>query len=237
MMDQTGEEKFVSREKRLTFAFGLRSIVLSGLLFAPIFCLIPASTSAVRLLADEGQEESAGAEAATTLDLEGIEEDGSLSRAFPKVRISDNLEELPPAVAKFYDALMKAARTGEVENLRPLFGPRASWPQLGFDDFDDPITFLMDSSNDGYARETLAILLEIMQSDYAVLYEGTPQELYVWPYFAEVDLEKLTSPELVQMYKLVAYQDLEEMLMFGAYFFFRLGIDKDGNWQYFLAGD
>lgn len=204
-------------------------LLILGLLVTPV--------RAAQLLQDEGQITAPQSEVTTLPDLNALESDGSLPLPLPNVRIVSDLDTLPPAVRAFYDRLMTAALTGEVENLRGLFGARVTWPQLGFDDYDDPITFLKDSSNDGEARETLAILIEIMESDFAIVDEGTDRARYVWPYFAEVNLEKLSSTELVQMYKLVAYQDLEEMLMFGSYFFFRLGIDKDGNWQYFLAGD
>jgi hypothetical protein len=66
---------------------------------------------------------------------------------------------------------------------------------------------------------------------------GTSDELYVWPYFAQVPLEALTPSQLVELFTLVTAADYEDMRSYGSYTFFRVGIAPDGRWLFFLAGD
>jgi hypothetical protein len=66
---------------------------------------------------------------------------------------------------------------------------------------------------------------------------GTPQELYVWPYFFAVPLEKLDPRQRVELFKIVTAGDYEDMQQFGAYIFYRLGITPEGRWAFFVAGD
>ena len=67
--------------------------------------------------------------------------------------------------------------------------------------------------------------------------EGTPQEMYVWPYFAHVPLQRLTSEQKVELFRIVTRSDYKKMKEFGAYIFYRVGIAPDGTWHFFVAGD
>lgn len=151
------------------------------------------------------------------------------------VRTDPNL--LPEPARKLREEIIAAARTGDVEALGPIFARQQHVPQLTFDEVKDPVSFLRDTSNDGEGRETLAIIEELLDAPYAVYNEGSENEVFVWPYFVATDLELLTPEQLVELYKIVSHQDLEEMQAFGGWFFYRISISAKGEWLAFVAGD
>lgn len=152
-------------------------------------------------------------------------------------RISYDVTLLPKAVQKKRQALINAARTGNVGALRAIFDANGYVPALVYDEIDDPIQHLRDTSGDGEGQEILAILLEVLQAGYAHVAPDTDEEIYVWPYFAHIRLDTLSPQQRVELFTLVTAGDYEDMKAFGAYNFFRVGISPDGIWQYFLAGD
>ncbi|MEC9244290.1 MAG: hypothetical protein VYB05_05930, partial [Pseudomonadota bacterium] len=101
----------------------------------------------------------------------------------------------------------------------------------------DPLDFLIELSGDEGGQEILAILLEVLQAGYVHLDAGTPQEMYVWPYFFAIPLESLDKKQRVELFTLVTAGDYEDMKSFGAYIFYRVGITPDGHWAFFVAGD
>jgi len=134
--------------------------------------------------------------------------------------------------------LIDAAKSGDIEKLRPLLGTGDSATQLSLADItDDPVAFLKSQSGDEDGEEILAIMEEVLSAGYVHLDAGTPEELYVWPYFFAYPLDKLTPQQKVEMYKIVTASDFEEMQNFGNYIFFRLGISPDGHWAFFVAGE
>ena len=112
-------------------------------------------------------------------------------------------------------------------------------PNLGADaDQDkDPIAFLKSLSGDPEGREILAILSEVLDAGYVHVDIGTPQEAYIWPYFARYPIDTLTPPQMVELFRILTSSDYDEMKSFGAYMFYRVGIAPNGTWTYFEAGD
>ena len=135
------------------------------------------------------------------------------------------------------EQILAAARSGDVEKLRPVLESNEMPPTLSLSQIDDPIEFLKQSSGDPNGRELLAILTEILEAGWVHVDVGTPQEMYIWPYFARFPLNKLTPPQEVELYRILTAADVEEMRDFGAYIFYRVGIAPDGTWHYFVAGD
>jgi hypothetical protein len=152
--------------------------------------------------------------------------------------IGGAVEDLPVPVQRMRDMIMQAARDADYEALRPLLGTGAGATQLSFGVLDgDPIEFIRSLSGDPEGFEILAILLEVLEAHHAVFDPGTPNEIYVWPYFVATSLDDLTPKQRVELFKLVTSGDYEEMRMFGAYVFYRVGITPDGRWRFFVAGD
>ena len=144
--------------------------------------------------------------------------------------------ELPEPVREKRRMLMEAAMSGDIEQLRALMQTEDEPPSVALSDPGDPIEYLKALSADAEGREILAILLEVLEDGFVHVAEGTEDELYVWPYFAQYPLEALTPEQLVELFTLVTAADYQDMRSYGAYTFFRVGIAPDGRWLFFLAG-
>ena len=152
--------------------------------------------------------------------------------------VGGSLDELPAAVRKTREMIMEAARRADFEALRPLIGSGEERTQLSFGGEEgDPLEFLRSLSGDEEGHEILAILMEVLEADYAIFDPGTPNEIFVWPYFVATSLEDLTPMQRVDLFKLVTSGDFEDMRAFGAYIFYRAGISPEGRWLFFVAGD
>lgn len=152
--------------------------------------------------------------------------------------IGGPVEDLPAPVQRMREEIMKATRDADFEALRSLLGSGTEATQLSYGVIDgDPIDYIRSLSGDPEGYEILAILLEVMEAGYAVFDPGTPNEIYVWPYFTATSLDDLTPIQRVELFKLVTSGDYEEMRAFGAYIFYRVGITPDGKWRFFVAGD
>lgn len=156
----------------------------------------------------------------------------------PRARLADvryGIDQLPPPVAETRLKLIEAARTGDIEALRPVFGAQRTQPLVaGTDYVDDVVAELRHQSGDEGGREILAILIEVLETGHVHIAEdGT----YVWPYFAEVSLGELGPPQLVELYRLLTSIDVEVLQSMGFYSFYRVGIAEDGRVRYFSAGE
>ncbi|WP_173931270.1 cytoplasmic protein [Chelativorans sp. Marseille-P2723] len=178
---------------------------------------------------------------ATIASPQGGEAQGDAMRHDPDQGTPEILYDvgaLPEPVKRMRQLIIEAARSGDLERLRPLIGSGLSATQLALGALEgDPIDFLREVSGDEDGQEILAILLEIMEAGFVRLNPGTEEELYVWPYFFAIPLEDLTPEQRVELFTIVTAGDYEEMKNFGAYIFFRSGITPDGRWVYFVAGD
>jgi hypothetical protein len=144
---------------------------------------------------------------------------------------------MPEPVRETWRALIAAARSGDIEQLRPIVDAQPEPPLFAFDDVGDPIAHLRSLSGDAEGREILAILLEVLEAGFMHVDEGTPHEMYIWPYFARYPIEQLTAEQMVELFTILTAGDYRDMLSYGAYIFFRVGIAPDGQWLFFVAGD
>ncbi len=164
-------------------------------------------------------------------------EDKADEPAVPAEIVLD-MNQLPEPVKKMRVAIVEAAASGDIERLRPLMKNGNDTTQVSIGDApEDPIAALKSLSGDKEGREVLGILLDIISTSAAHIDKGTPNELYVWPYFAEKPLDSLTPPEIVELYRIVTAADVSDMKEFGSYNFYRIGISPDGKWKFFVAGD
>lgn len=181
----------------------------------------------------------------TAPDGEAPDHDGSPDAARPDVdpnapipEIVYNLDRLPEPVRRMHDLLVEASKTGDVEKLRPLLDTGEDGTQLSLGGTDgDPIALLRGESGDKEGIEILAILEEVLSAGYVHMDAGTPNEMYVWPYFLAVPLDRLTPGQKVELFKILTAGDYEEMKSYGSYIFYRVGITPEGRWSFFVAGD
>lgn len=148
-----------------------------------------------------------------------------------------DLDKLPPPVRRLREQIIEAALTGDIEKLRPIFEATGEPPVVSFGDIDDPIDYLKSISGDPEGREILAILIEVLEAGFVHVEIGTPEDMYVWPYFARFPPDGLSGPQMVELFKLLTAGDYEEMKIYGTYLFYRVGIGPDGVWKFFVAGD
>lgn len=152
------------------------------------------------------------------------------------VEVLSDISKIPAPVARMRELIVEAAASGDIERLRPLLGKGPTQTQVG-DGQDDPIDTIKSLSGDGEGLELLAIMLDLLSTGFVVVDKGTPDELYVWPYFAEKPLSSLTPPEKVDLLRLVTAGDYAGMEEFGSYNFYRIGITPDGQWKFLQGGD
>ncbi|SDB29417.1 hypothetical protein [Bauldia litoralis] len=145
---------------------------------------------------------------------------------------------LPTPVRRLREQILEAAASGDIERIRPIIEANGEPPAFSYNDIgDDPIEYLRSLSTDPEGREILAVLSEMLETGYVHYGEGTPDEMYVWPYFAHYPVELLTGPQIVELLKIVYPGDYEDMKTFGTYLSYRVGLAPDGTWRYFLVGE
>ncbi len=156
----------------------------------------------------------------------------------PIPEVQYDTSKLPAAVSALRDQLLAVSKSGDIQKLRPLIGLGDDQTQLSLAGIDgDPIDYLKSLAGDEDGQEILAILEEVLSAGYVHLDVGTSEELYVWPYFFAVPIDKLTGPQRVELFKIVTAGDYEEMKTYGSYIFYRVGITPQGKWAFFVAGE
>ena len=161
---------------------------------------------------------------------------GNIDKAAPPEIITD-LSRLPPAVARMRERILSAARSGDLQKLVTVMQSNETMPVFSFSNDKDPAAYWRRNYPDSQGVELLSILVGILETGFVHAESGTPQEVYLWPYFARAPLNTLTPEQKVELFRLITGSDFKEMLEFGAYQFYRLGIGPDGTWHFFVAGD
>jgi len=155
----------------------------------------------------------------------------------PTSEIIIDLSRLPAPVAATRERILAAAHSGELRRLVAVMQSSPTLPIFSQSSGQDPITYWRTNYPDSDGVEILATLIDILETGFVHVDEGTPQEMYVWPYFARVPLRTLTSAQKVDLFKIVTGSDYKDMLGAGSYNFFRVGIGRDGSWRFFVTGN
>lgn len=148
--------------------------------------------------------------------------------------ISDDISKLPERVQKMHEKILNAAKSGNIEQMRPVLESNEILPLVNFGTETNPIRYWKSISKDGTGRDILKIITKIFQSKYAILKPGTSEENYIWPYLAELPLKDLTPSQQVELGQIIKAPDLEQMQKGGKYNYYYAGIGKDGTWHFFL---
>lgn len=162
----------------------------------------------------------------------------SVEPTTPPAEVIYDIEKAPEPVRRMRQLIIDAATTGDISKLKPLMNPGPDQTAVPLQDPEqDPIEALKAISGDSEGVEILAILLDIFSTGFVQLDKGTPEETYVWPYFAGKSLGLLTPKEKVELLRIVTAGDVAEMQEYGNYNFFRVGITPDGRWKFLTVGD
>jgi hypothetical protein len=151
------------------------------------------------------------------------------------VQLGRDVSKLPPEVQRMRQAILKAATSGEVEELRVPIDMNELPPVFAKERVPDPIAHLKAASADGNGREILAILYNLMTTGYAIKDAGTKNEMIVWPYHAAIPLTGLNPSQEVEIYRFLPPARVKEMAAAGRYAYYSVGIGRDGVWHYFTA--
>jgi hypothetical protein len=143
---------------------------------------------------------------------------------------------LPDAVGRMRAAMLGAAMSGEIEALRIPVEMNEIPPMLAREKISDPVLHWKTISGDGQGREIMAIMVELFRTGFTRKATGTGNDMYVWPYFAEVPLDALTPAQEVELLTLITPDRLKAMRTSGKYDHYQIGIAHDGTWHFFWNG-
>jgi hypothetical protein len=158
----------------------------------------------------------------------------------PLPKVHYGTEGLPRPVLDMREAILAAVEAGDVEELRHAFDLNDPKPDLGAPPNTDPVAHWKRLSGDGQGREVLAALSLILEAGYVALPLGPDLENnlhYVWPYFAEWPLDRLTPRQEVELLRLVSPAAARTMKEQGKYTHWRLVIGADGSWHALRKAD
>jgi hypothetical protein len=155
--------------------------------------------------------------------------------AAQEVQIGRDVTKLPPKVQRMRLAILNAATSGDVEELRVPIEMNEIHPIFTSANVADPIAYLKSVSADGNGRQILAILYNLLTTGYAIKNPRTKQETIVWPYHAVIPLDRLTPSQEVEIYRFLAPARVKDMAASGKYSFYRVEIGHDGVWHYFSS--
>ncbi len=169
--------------------------------------------------------------AAASDKLPDPEADAAQARSGPKVLY--DAEATPKLVQRILNMIVLAAQSGEIEEMRAVLETNELKPMVAARHIDDPIAFWRSQSVDGTGRDILATMLDMLNTGFVLKGSGNTA-MYVWPYFAEIDLATLSPKEQVELYRLVPPEQAKAMIASGTYTGYRLGVAPNGIWHYFL---
>ena len=152
----------------------------------------------------------------------------------------EDIGPLPGPVEEMRQAILAAAHSGNIEDLREPLDWNELKPEVSAPAGEDPIAYWKKTSGDGNGREFLAVLAEILPMRAAELPLGKDLEnniIYVWPYLAEMDLSQLSPAQEVELLQLVGPAKAKEMRDKKKWTWWRLTIGADGTWHSFRKAE
>ena len=152
------------------------------------------------------------------------------------IEILRDVSILPAPVARMRSAILGSAAGGNIEDMRVPVDMNEIPPMVAAEKVGDPIAYWKKLSGDGEGREILAVMIQLFRTGFVRKVSPAGSEMYVWPYFAEMPLDRLTPAQEVELLTLVPAARAKEMRAKGKYDHFRLAIGKDGVWHFFQAG-
>lgn len=143
---------------------------------------------------------------------------------------------LPPAAEDMRQAIESAVHSGDIEELKVAFDLGELKADIADTPVSDPVAYWKQQSSDGDGRQILAILANLLAVGAAEVARGRDAEnsaVYVWPYLAELPLDKLTPAQKVDLLRLVPAAEAKAMQEKKTWTWWRLTIGADGLWHAF----
>ena len=145
-------------------------------------------------------------------------------------------EGLPKPVAEMREAILEAALSGRLDDLRQAIELNELKPVIGDGSAGDPIASLKRLSADGQGQDILAALMRILGASWAAVPLGADIEnnrIYVWPRFAATGITALDANDNAALAAIVPPDRHEAMLKSRIYDYWRIAIAADGTWHSF----
>lgn len=138
--------------------------------------------------------------------------------------------DLPEPVEEKRSAILAAARTPDYQALEGLLDPKTF--NYSFGESGDPVGYWRRLEREGH----VPVLGDIMPAVFAT----TPAKqggTYVWPAAATKSPEDWNERDLADVRTLAGEEDIEQYRQAGSYLGWRAGIQAEGAWLFFVAGD
>lgn len=143
----------------------------------------------------------------------------------------DEIAGLPVTVADTRNAIITAAAECDLASLETLAGDRFATSLAGGGAEN---LRLWEDHGQGQLG-TLLQLLDMAHDTIALEHGG---EIYVWPAaHTRESWDAVTSADLDDLRKIYGPEELDQFASADSYLGWRTGIDDEGNWLYFIAGD
>jgi len=137
---------------------------------------------------------------------------------------------LPKAVEQKRQAIFKAATAGDYEALTAEADPSLNYSFGG--PHEKGFVGFLKLSEQTEGQSALDIIPRLLELPYA--YQAN---IYVWPNVFYKAPNEWKENDIELMKKLVSLDQIEKFREFGGYVYYRLGITKEGNWVFYIAGD
>ena len=137
---------------------------------------------------------------------------------------------VPPSVQQTHDAILGAARAFDYEALEGLVDPATF--SYSFGEEGDPIGYWRLLEEEGEVP-ILGDFLGVVLSMQAGMQDG----VYVWPAAYAKSPSEWTAVDLADMRMLYTDEEISGFKQAGGYLGYRVGIQEDGTWIFFVAGD
>jgi hypothetical protein len=191
-------------------------VILRGLIVVGAVVLLAGGGAAGWFVAEETRGEVTTTETTTATATKTVTEEIAIG--------------LPEPVADAHARLLEAAESGDYEELEPLI------PSTGFEyTFGGPVEGGPIAYWQELERSTVERPLENLEAALKMPYTLS-RGIYVWPFAYDVEsVEDLTAHERELLAPL---GPLDTLFVEGTgYLGWRAGIDPEGNWVFFVAGD
>lgn len=171
---------------------------------------------------------------------EGVKAAGPLVPPRPQPSAPELITDaahLPAPVRATRARILAAAHSGDLQKLFEVMQASGTLPRFSSSQEKNPLVLWRATYPESGGVEILSILITLLETGCLHVDAGTPQEIYLWPYFARAPLKALKPDQKVDLLRIVTGADYKSMLEAGTYNFYRVGIAPDGRWHYFVAGD
>jgi hypothetical protein len=137
---------------------------------------------------------------------------------------------LPSPVARTRDAILDAAQARDFEALRSLIPEEGFTFSFGGD--TDPIAYWKRLENQAHVP-VIGDILPMVLGTVPAPQRGT----FIWPAAAAEDPADWDEADLEVLRRIHAEEDIRLFQEIGLYTGWRVGIDRDGTWVFFVSGD